>query len=209
MQPSDEALVSACRRGDEAAWEALIRRYQRLVYTVPRRAGLDEHLCADVFQSVFIKLVEKLDQLEQPSRVSAWLVTAARRETWRVSRQARLHGVILDEDDDRLDIPDDHPQPEDLMLRLEERHLVRLAVDSLDERCRTLLILLFYQPDPPSYAEIGAMMGTSEGSVGPTRARCLQKLLRLLTKTGVITGTTLALAGPAAQFHGLMLIIWG
>src|SRR5687767_8612388 len=138
MQPSDEALVSACRRGDEAAWEALIRRYQRLVYTVPRRAGLDEHLCADVFQSVFIKLVEKLDVLEQPGRVSAWLVTAARRETWRVSRQMRLHGVILNDDDERLDIPDEHPQPEELMLQLEERHLVRLAVDSLDERCRTL-----------------------------------------------------------------------
>jgi RNA polymerase sigma factor (sigma-70 family) len=208
MQPSDEALVSACRRGDEAAWETLIRRYQRLVYTVPRRAGLDEHLCADVFQSVFIKLVGKLDQLEQPSRVSAWLVTAARRETWRVIRQTRLHGVLLDDDDERLDIPDDHPQPEELMLQLEERHLVRLAVDSLDERCRTLLTLLFYQPDPPSYAEIAAIMGTSEGSIGPTRTRCLQKLLRLLTKTGVISGATLALASPAIELHGVILLIW-
>jgi RNA polymerase sigma factor (sigma-70 family) len=189
MQPSDEALVSACRRGDEAAWETLIRRYQRLVYTVPRRAGLDEHLSADVFQAVFVKLVEKLDLLDQPARVSAWLVTTARRETWRVSRQARLHVAQLDEDDERLDMPDDRPIPEEMMVHLEEQHLVRQAVDSLDERCRTLLTLLFYQHDPPSYAEIAARLGTNEGSIGPTRARCLQKLLRLLTKMGVVSET--------------------
>jgi RNA polymerase sigma factor (sigma-70 family) len=186
MHPSDEALVSACRRGDEAAWETLIRRYQRLVYTVPRRAGLDEQLSADVFQSVFVKLVEKLDQLDQPARVSAWLVTAARRETWRVSRAARLQGVQLDEDDERFDIPDERPIPEDMMIHLEQQHLVRLAVNSLDERCCTLLTLLFYQADPASYAEIAAAIGASEGSIGPTRGRCLAKLLRLLIKMGVV-----------------------
>jgi RNA polymerase sigma factor (sigma-70 family) len=207
MQPSDEALVSACRRGDEAAWEILIRRYQRLVYTVPHRAGLDEHLCADVFQSVFVKLVEKIDQLDQPSRISAWLVTTARRETWRIIRQARSHGESLDDDDERLDIPDDQPIPEEMMLRLEQNHLVRLGVDSLDERCRTLLVQLFYQPDPPSYAEIAATMGTSEGSIGPTRARCLQKLLRLLTKMGVVSGAILAMPGLASEHYGAILMI--
>jgi hypothetical protein len=58
MEPSDEALILACRRGDAAAWETLIARYQRLVYSIPRRAGLDADLSAEVFQQVFTVLLQ-------------------------------------------------------------------------------------------------------------------------------------------------------
>jgi DNA-directed RNA polymerase specialized sigma24 family protein len=54
----------------------------------------------------------------------------------------------------------------------------------MDERCRNLLTLLYYRPDPPPYAEIATSLGTAEGSIGPTRARCLQKLRRLLADLG-------------------------
>src|SRR5690242_11091622 len=83
MNLSDEALVLACRRGDEAAWETLVERFQRLIYTIARRAGLDEDAATDVFQNVFASLVERLDRIEQPDRIQAWLVTAAKRESWR------------------------------------------------------------------------------------------------------------------------------
>jgi RNA polymerase sigma factor (sigma-70 family) len=208
MQPSDEALVSACCRGDQAAWEILIGRYQRLVYTVPHRAGLDEELCADVVQSVFTKLVEKLDELDQPWRVSAWLVTTARRETWRASQRARSFGVSLDSMDGRVDLADSQLLPDEELVRLEEQHLVRVAVDSLDQRCRTLLLLLFYQPDPPSYGEVAATLGMSEGSIGPTRSRCLEKLLRLLSKLGVVSGSLLTLVGLQVEQHSATLTQW-
>ena len=51
-----------------------------------------------------------------------------------------------------------------------------------DVGCRKLLTLLFYTQEPPPYSEIAAQIGATEGSIGPTRARCLQKLLRLLKK---------------------------
>ena len=72
------------------------------------------------------------------------------------------------------------PLPDELLLRLEEQNRVRTAVVSLEERCRRLLIILFYQPQTPPYTEIATTLGMSEGSIGPTRARCLQKLRRLL-----------------------------
>src|SRR5919204_2083311 len=90
MELSDEALIWACRRGEAAAWEALVARYQRLVYAVPRRAGLNEEASGEVFQRVFAVLVEQLDRIEQPERIRAWLVTTARRETWRVGRAESL-----------------------------------------------------------------------------------------------------------------------
>jgi RNA polymerase sigma factor (sigma-70 family) len=188
MELSDEALVLACRTGDANAWETLVRRYQRLVYSVPRRAGLDADLAAEVFQRVFVRLVEHINRLERPERISAWLVTTARRESWRVSRSQRVTSPLPDEteeEDETAGIPDNALLPDDLILRLEQQHTIRRAVAGLDERCRTLLTLLFYRAEPPPYAEIAAILGTSEGSIGPTRARCLQKLRKTLEEMGV------------------------
>ncbi len=190
MEPSDEKLVSACRRGEEEAWQELVARYQRLIYAIPRRAGLDENLSSEVFQQVFTILVEKLDRIEQPSQIQAWLVTTAKRETWRLMNRERKGRLTSQAEDDdfasQTATLSDHAALSDAaLLALEEQHIVRLALDELDERCRSLLTLLFYRDEPPSYSDIAATLGIKEGSIGPTRARCLQKMLRLLDKTGL------------------------
>src|SRR5437868_5869421 len=188
MGQSDEELLRACRRGDEAAWEALVRRYQRLVYAVARRAGLDEDAAADVFQDVFATLLENVEAIEQPSRLHAWLVTTARRKTWLAIKRSR-RAVALDdfegEGGEVSSIPDEGLLPDEALGQLEEQHLVRAALDELDERCRLLLTMLFYRADTPPYSEVAAALGTTEGSVGPTRARCLKKLLGALNKSGL------------------------
>src|SRR3712207_6003666 len=86
---SDEQLLAGCRSGEEGAWEALVRRYQRLIYAVPRRAGLDEEAASEIFQEVFATLLESIDSIEQPSRLHAWLVTTAKRKTWRAVGRAK------------------------------------------------------------------------------------------------------------------------
>jgi RNA polymerase sigma factor (sigma-70 family) len=185
MRHTDKELLLACRNGDESSWEALVDRYQRLIYTIPRRAGLNQDQASEVFQDVFVTLLEKLDDINDPDRLHAWLVTATRRKTWRfVTKERSFKGVNSDGEDDDDDslavIVDNNPLPDEVLLRLEEQHRVRTAVAELDERCQTLLTMLYYQTEPPSYAEIADTFGTSEGSIGPTRARCLKKLLRLL-----------------------------
>src|SRR6476660_3855142 len=182
MAASDKQLFEACRGGDEGAWEQLVNRYQKLIYTIPRRAGLDADQAADVFQEVFTTLLRKLDQIEDPTRLQAWLVTTARRTTWRVIYKRNAFANEPEEDDDETltSIPDNAALPDQVLLKLEEQHRVRVAVSGLDARCQKLLQLLFYEIEPRSYAEIAAALGTSEGSIGPMRARCLQKILRSL-----------------------------
>lgn len=180
MLPTDAELIARCRNGEAEAWNLLIERYQRLVYSIPRKAGLDDDACADVFQHTFAKLVQHLPHLRAPDRLGPWLVITAKREAWRLSRQAvafvqPAEGV--ETGDDALErVPDRGPLPEETVAQLEAQHAIRAALAELDERCRTLLTLLFYRPDPPAYAEIAAAAGVPEGSIGPTRARCLQKL---------------------------------
>lgn len=181
---SDEELIFACREGDKSAWEILVKRYERLIYAIPRRAGFDEDAASDVFQQVFMLLVKNLQRIKQPAQIQAWLVTTARRETLQLIRQRKR--VVLTEksqesgEDFLQEIWDESALPDEIILKLEMQNRVRAAVQSLDERCQNLLKLLFYTDKPPAYSEIAADLGISEGSIGPTRARCLQKLLTFL-----------------------------
>jgi RNA polymerase sigma factor (sigma-70 family) len=188
MEPTDKQLLLSCRRGDQAAWEALVNRYQRLMYAIPRRAGLDDDQSAEVFQEVFTTLFQKLNDIDEPDRLHAWLVTTAKRKTWRLISKARLtsqiHSAEAEDstEDELARIADGSPLPDEVMLKLEQQHHVRAALLSLEERCRKLLTMLFYETETPPYSEIALSLGISEGSIGPTRARCLQKMMRLLDK---------------------------
>jgi RNA polymerase sigma factor (sigma-70 family) len=185
-QLTDAELVARCRVGQQSAWNTLVRRYERLVFTVPRRAGLSEEQAADVFQVVFSRLFEHLDKLADPSRVHAWLVTTAKRESLRVLELSR-RVVDLATTGDRNDGTDPLdrfastlPLPEELLVDLQQQHLLTRAVAQLDERSRRFVELLFLQDEPLPYAEIAARLGIAEGSIGPTRARCLDKLRAIL-----------------------------
>jgi RNA polymerase sigma factor (sigma-70 family) len=183
MEPSDEALVYACRRGDSAAWEAISARYRQLVYTVCRRAGLDREQAADACQIVFTILASKLDSLEQPARLHAWLVTTARRQAVALRNRERVAGTTSF-DDLTVDVQAPDLPPDEWLERIEDQLKVRAALSSLDPRCRELLSLLFYRPAPAPYSEITAVLGIPEGSIGPIRGRCLQRLRRKLDELG-------------------------
>ncbi len=186
---NDRDLILACRRGEAESWEILVNRYQRLIFAIPLRIGLDEDRAGEVFQRTFAALLEHLDRIEQPERVRAWLVTTARRDALRMAAQCNAELSFSDTDQGGGEtvyegVPGDDLLPDAELERLEEQHLIRAAIASLDERCRRLLTLLFYRPVPPPYGEIAAVLGIPEGSLGPTRARCLQKMRRRLEDSG-------------------------
>lgn len=181
----DAALVARCLGGDGAAWGALVQRYQRLVYAIVRRVGLDEHGAADVFQTVFARLVQHLPRLAEPSRLQAWIVTTAKREALLQRRlgQRNLSMTRADDSEDEAsewDVADESPIAEEALSDLQQLNLLRLAFERLDERCRSLLLLLFRDEDEKlSYDEVARRQGTTVGSIGPTRSRCLDKLRTL------------------------------
>jgi len=182
----DAALVARCRRGEGAAWEALVRRYQRLVFAIVRRVGLDEHVAADVFQTVFARLVTHLPRIADPQRLQAWIVTTAKREALLALRRGQRNVSMTRADDAdgeaaEWDIADDAPLPEDALADLQQQDLVRRALDRLEERCRELLLMLFREDgDKLPYEEVAQRLGMSVGSIGATRARCLAKLRGLV-----------------------------
>lgn len=182
---SDGELIAACRQGDSKGWDALVARYERLVYTIPIRYGLTPAEADDVFQSVWTKLLRHLPYLKQPERISAWLVTTARRECWDQRRGAEHERTRAMPSDD-LPEPDatwdESLTPEEILAHYEEHQALQKALRQLDERCRPLLNYLYRDPTEPSYEEIARRLNMAVGSIGPTRARCLKKLRELLQK---------------------------
>lgn len=191
FQAEDAALVERCRNGDGAAWGELVQRFQRLVYTVVTRAGLDEHTAADVFQTVFERLLAHLPKLEQPGRIQAWVVTTAKREALRV-RHLSQRTVSMTRTDDASGegiedtLADDARLAEDVLDDLQQLDLLRRGMDRLDVRCRDLLTLVFRDEDEQlGYVEVARQLLMPVGSIGPTRTRCLEKLRRLVLEPSI------------------------
>jgi RNA polymerase sigma factor (sigma-70 family) len=186
-EPPDADLVAACLAGEVAAWDALIRRYQSFIYGLALRMGLSSPDAEDVFQDVSLKLYQHLDELRDAWRLSGWLAAVVRQEVWR--RWRRKSAVPLS------DLPGggwslleaesgpSTPSPEEEVLALERQHLVRECFDALPRECRRLLGLL-YGPESPSYAETARRLAMPVGSIGPRRARCLERLKKKLEEFG-------------------------
>ncbi|WP_433528814.1 RNA polymerase sigma factor [Micromonospora sp. CA-263727] len=171
-------LVSAAAGGDESAWAELVRRYTPLVYSVIRAHDLGGADAADVNQTVWLRLVEHLDQVRRPEALAAWLASTTRRECYRMSRLGRRTRPV-DPSDSSLDAYHgtwaDAAAPDEELLRAERRQALREGFAQLPPRCQELLALLTADP-PLSYREAADRLGVPVGSIGPTQARCLRRL---------------------------------
>lgn len=173
----DVELVARCRQREEAAWRELVRRYQRLVYSIPQRYGLDHHAATEIFTAVFSELWRSLDQVKQPAQVRGWLATVARRRSFLVL-QERARWVSLDQPawDEWHELADPKAFGDEVLIAAEREQEIRDAIQSLSGRCRSLLEWLFYTDPAPAYDEIARRLGLSKNSIGFLRSRCLKKL---------------------------------
>lgn len=171
-------LVTCARAGDPLAWQELIRMFNPLVWTVARSFGLSSADCEDVGQLTWLRVVEHIGSLREPDRVSAWIVTAARREALRHLMRSTKQVPVADPITPDVD---DGDTPEDVLLADVERSRVGTAVRQLPDEHQALLGMLLQDP-APSYDQISSALGIARGSIGPTRRRILNRLRELLAE---------------------------
>lgn len=172
--PTLAELMQRAGDGDQAAWNAIVDRFSGLVWSVARAHRLTQAEAADVTQTTWLRLVENLDRINDPDRLGGWLATTARRECL---RHIRLRGrEVMVEDDAYFEAPATETA-ETALLTQERDGALRRGFARLSERCQALLRMLA-APDAPSYEEISAALDMPIGAIGPTRARCLEKLRR-------------------------------
>jgi RNA polymerase sigma factor (sigma-70 family) len=174
----DADKVAECLRdaaaGDSAAWDALVEQYGGLVWSVARAHRLSTPDAADVSQTTWLRLVEHLGSIKQPERLGAWLATTARREALAVIRR-KGRQIPMEDTAELAQAIFDEPAADGPLLQAEEHSVLAIALGRLAERCQRLLRLLMVDP-PPHYEDVAAALGIPIGSIGPTRARCLERL---------------------------------
>lgn len=169
-------LVTGARNGEKRAWDALVKRYDPLIWSICRRHGLGCADTEDVRQVVWLSLMGQLGNLHEPSALPGWLTTTTRRECLHVHRAGRPldAGSALDADT----LPDDQAVALDQrLLEAERQAALRKALLDLPSGGQRLMGLLLEDP-PLRYAEISVRLGIPVGSIGPNRRRYLAKMRR-------------------------------
>ncbi len=167
-------LFTAYRAGEEARMGELVKILTPILWHTARSSRLDAAAAEDVLQTVWFTLIRKADTITEPLAVLQWLVVTTKREAWRV---ARLQTRVRPEDLETTGAltADSGETVEDAVLRATRDHRLWQHVEGLSERCRALLRVIAFA-DRPDYAELALALGMPQGSIGPTRGRCLAKL---------------------------------
>jgi RNA polymerase sigma factor (sigma-70 family) len=172
-------LVRSAADGDQQSWDVLVERFTGLLWGVARAHRLSANDAADVVQTTWLRLVEHLDRINEPERLPSWLATTARRESWRTMRRNRT--LVLVDDEVEFDAREPPAAtPEDSVMASARDEVLWGALQTLPPKCQQLLRLLAADP-PASYEQVSVILDMPIGSIGPTRARCLERLRRSST----------------------------
>jgi RNA polymerase sigma factor (sigma-70 family) len=169
-------LVSRATAGDQAAWSEIVERYAPLIYAICQGYRLSGHDFEDVGQQVWMRLAEQIGRLREPAALPGWLATTTTRECARAWRRAQLTEPLAGQLEDRARSASDAPI-DTAILAAEQGAALRAAMAELPPRSQQLLAMLIHDP-PYSYQEISAKLRIPVGSIGPQRARCLDRLRR-------------------------------
>ncbi len=171
----DDVLVTAARRGEQAAFEALYRRHAATTYGLCLRLVADATLAEQLTQDAFVRAWQRLGSFRQEARFATWLhrLTVNVVLDWRRQRDRRGRREVAADDAGGLDTAATaHPAPPPAVA---ERLDLERAIARLPEGARTIFVLHDVQGFP--LKEIAALQGIAEGTVKAQLFRA-RRLLR-------------------------------
>ncbi len=189
-EASDEQLLLGYReRGDRRAFEELVHRYERELFSYLRRYLGNAEMAEDAFQQTFLQVHLKCDQYEEGRKVRPWLYTVATNQAIDAQRRNRRHRMVsldrrigADAEADTGSLVDmlvqDQPDPAQLLEGVEHREYVRRQVDELPEQLKQVVMLVYFQG--LKYREAADVLSIPVGTVKSRLHAAVQKLNELL-----------------------------
>jgi RNA polymerase sigma factor (sigma-70 family) len=183
------------QQGERSAFDDLVEVATPLMWRTARGAGLDQATGEDVVQTVWMSLLRSAESVRDPRTVVKWLLTATKRESWKVSQRARQDrqraaGFFGVDDEEMLDLPvPAESAPDEIVFADHRQRTLWGHVQALSPRCRQLIGVIAFA-DRPDYSSLAESLGMPVGSIGPTRGRCLAKLRDELSRDPLWEGIT-------------------
>jgi RNA polymerase sigma factor (sigma-70 family) len=181
---ADAILVRGCLDGDPDAWAAVMRKYKRLIFSIPIKFGARPDDAAEIFQAVCADLVAELPRLRRHEALKPWLMRVTRHKSLHWKMRARKEASWPQADDAVHELASADENGAQIMEEVEREQAVRDAITKLPDRCREMVRLLFYEQPPLPYTEVAKRLGLATGSIGFIRGRCLKKLRANLKAAG-------------------------
>lgn len=177
----DAALVTSCRQGDENAWEQLVDRYGRRVYSVAYHFTLRREDAEELSQEIFLKVFENLHRFDGKYSFAAWLVSLARNlciDHYR--RRKREKSFVHVSDEAVLPLLSAGDDPARNALQRERTKLLFEAVAELPEELSEILVLR--DLEGLAYEEIAAALELPEGTVKSRLFRARAETAKILRR---------------------------
>ena len=179
----NRTLLVRAMQDDPCAVEQLILRHATVVWAAVRAFRLCDADAKDVVQNTWLRMIEHLGAIREPERLSAWLVTTARRECLKVIRHNRretfdAESILTGRPDECSPTPERHTIGRS-MNRLLWQHIADTPGSGRD------IVVELSRSDAPGYAEYAQTRRVPIGSIGPMRMRYLRKLRQRLESCGL------------------------
>lgn len=188
----DAELVAQCRRGENAAFEQLVRRYQDRVFNTCWRICGNRSEAEDLTQEAFVKALLAIDRFDGRSGFFTWIfriatnlaISERRKSGRRATRSLNVPSRDGDAESTGDHVPSDGPGPDEQVCDSERHGLALAALASLDEEQRAIVILR--DMESFGYDEIAEILDIPTGTV---KSRLHRARLALRDKLAPILGT--------------------
>jgi RNA polymerase sigma-70 factor (ECF subfamily) len=182
----DLLAVRLALGGDLGAFESLVTKYEKMVFSISYRMLLDREAAQDVAQETFLKAFRALPSFKGGSKFATWIYRIAANACIDLLRKRSGYSEVSldtqaeDEDGARagLAVPDGAADVEAVIEGKELRRLVREAVEALPDAHRAIIVMRDFQD--MEYGEIAGVLGCPEGTVKSRINRARRRLRRIL-----------------------------
>ena len=196
-QPSPEALealIQRCLRGDQAAWDQIVKQYWRKVFNVAYKFVGRHDEAEDLTQDIFLKIFKSLDTFDRRANFQTWLISVSRNLCIDHYRSVRKERETIDRDVDANELTpaSREPGPVATLVQRDRVSLLKQALATLPETLRTAVVLRDLQE--LSYQEIADRLQLAEGTVKSRINRGRTELARQVRK---LRGPDFTPSGPS------------
>jgi len=160
-----DSLIERCLKGDQTAWETIVRLYWRKVFNIAYKFVGRHDEAEDLTQDVFLKLFKSIKTFDRRANFSTWLISVSRNLCIDHYRSVRREHDAVTHDIDVVTLaqPSTIDSPHAMLERRDRVALLRAALDKLAPSLRTAVMLRDIQE--LSYQEIAGRLGVPEGTV--------------------------------------------
>ncbi len=182
-----QKIVEQCRNGDQRAWHDLVDMVAPVVFSICFKLYLSREESLDIYGQVCAVLVINIHKIRSADRVISYAAAVARGQIGELYRNSRLYDRLSDEA--LATMPDATERiPDRLYESTQRSRMLNQALHKLPDRDFTLISALFLEGDGVSYDDLARRLEMPVSSIGPTRARSLQKLQRILRRSNRTDG---------------------